>query len=143
MKKRLSIVTVLTVLANACLLAQNVTGKIIDERLTPIPYVSCVLQDASDSSYVSGTVSATDGHFRIPAQDGREFILQLSYMGYEDVRKICKAGDLGTIVLKEDSKALNEVTITGHRIVHKANGYTINLKNDKMVKGKQDRKSVV
>lgn len=137
MKKRLSIVTVLTVLANACLLAQNVTGKIIDERLTPIPYVSCVLQDASDSSYVSGTVSATDGHFRIPAQDGREFILQLSYMGYEDVRKICKAGDLGTIVLKEDSKALNEVTITGHRIVHKANGYTINLKNDKMVKGKQ------
>lgn len=137
MKKRLSIVAVLTVLANACLLAQNVTGKIVDEQQEPIAYVSCVLQDASDSSYVSGTVSATDGHFKIPAQDGREYILQLSYMGYEDVRKTCMVGDLGVIVLKEDVQALNEVTVTSHRIEHKANGYTINLKNDKMVKGKQ------
>ena len=37
--------------------AQNITGKVADEQQAPIPYASCVLMNASDSTFVAGAVS--------------------------------------------------------------------------------------
>ncbi len=117
-------------------MGQAVTGTIVDENSNPIPSVNCVLL-GSDSIFIDGSISENNGQFMIPASNDKNYILSVSCIGYESILKECKAGNMGTIVMKENTQMLNEVAIIGKRIRHKSNGYTINLKNDNLSKGKQ------
>ena len=120
------------------IMAQDIIwGKVVDENKNPLPYVSVVLQHVQDSSYVSGVTSDVEGVFRLPVQSDREYALLVSYIGYVTVRKACKAGNVGTIVMKEDAVMLEEVNVIASRIRHNANGYTVNLRSSDIVKGKQ------
>jgi len=93
---------------------QNIKGKVVDAQHRPLPYVSCMLQ-AADSTNISGTVSDVHGSFVLPVREEREYIVQLSYLGYETYSVRCKAGDLGTIVLKEDLQMVDEVVVVGEK----------------------------
>ena len=50
--------------------AQNIQGVVVDEQQRPLPYVSCVLM-TTDSSFVAGTISRTDGRFELPAEEAK------------------------------------------------------------------------
>ena len=65
MKKLFSVALVLvaTMFANMAI-AQNITGKVLDEQNQPFPYVNVLLQKA-DSSYIAGTITAEDGTFTL------------------------------------------------------------------------------
>lgn len=119
------------------LVAQIISGKVVDSQNNPLPYVSVVLQNVQDSSYVCGTTTDSEGLFTLQIQEDIEYTLFLSYMGYETVKTECRYGNLGTIVMKEDSKKLDEVVVLASRIQNDANGYTINLCSSKISKGKQ------
>ena len=119
------------------MIAQNMSGKVVDSQNNPLPYVSVVLQNVQDSSYVCGVATDTEGLFKFQIQEDMEYKLLLSYMGYETIKKVCKAGDLGTIVLKEDSKMLDEVAIVASRTQYDARGYMVNLCSSAIAKGKQ------
>lgn len=116
---------------------QSVVGKVVDGDRNPIPFVNCILLHATDSSYATGAVSDEAGNFRIPAQAGERYVLELSYIGYEAYGMPCIAGDVGVIALKEDARLLGEVVAIGKRIEHRASGYSVNLKNSELAKGKQ------
>ena len=117
-------------------MGQSITGQIVDEESNPIPSVNCVLL-SSDSVFITGSISENDGRFTISAQSGMNYILSISCVGYESISQACKAGNVGTIILKENTQMLSEVAIVGRRIKYKSNGYTINLKNESLAKGKQ------
>ena len=117
-------------------MGQSITGQIVDEKSNPIPSVNCVLL-SSDSVFITGSISGNEGRFTIPAQSGMDYILSISCIGYESISQACKAGNIGTIILKENTQTLSEVAIVGKRIKYKSNGYTINLKNESLAKGKQ------
>ena len=117
-------------------MGQTVTGRVVDEKSNPIPSVNCVLLNV-DSVFVTGSISENDGRFSIPAQSDKDYILSISCIGYESTSRPCKANNLGTIVLKENTQMLSEVAIVGKRIKYKSNGYAINLKNESLAKGKQ------
>ena len=119
------------------LIAQNILGKVVDNQNNPLPYVSIVLLGTQDSSYIYGVATDTDGLFVLPVRDNQDYTLLVSYIGYETVKKVCRAGNLGTIVMKEDSKMLDEVVVVASRIQHDATGYTINLRSSDIAKGKQ------
>ncbi len=95
---------------------QNIKGKVVDEQQRPLPYVSCVLL-TTDSVFVAGTVSRTDGRFELPAEDAKSYLVQCSYLGYETYTVSCQVGDLGTIVLKEDAQLVDEVIVAGEKPV--------------------------
>jgi hypothetical protein len=96
-------------IANAQL---RIYGKIVDAEQRPIFGVSCVLLNLPDSTQVAGTASDLDGHFELEAKEDKEYILQLSFIGYEKRSLICKAGNLGDIALIEDALLLDEVVVT-------------------------------
>ena len=61
--------------------AQNITGKITDEKLAPIEFVNVVLLNSADSSFVDGVVSDSEGKFSMPAHNGiQKYILLLPLM---------------------------------------------------------------
>ena len=136
--KRYLLLILLCIYSICRIMAQDIiSGKVVDENRSPLPYVSVVLQHVQESSYVCGVTSDTEGVFRLPVQPDREYALLVSYIGYTTVRKTCKVGNVGTIVMKKDVTMLEEVNVIASRIRHKANGYTVNLRSSDIVKGKQ------
>ena len=94
------------------IIAQNITGKITDEKLDPIEFVNVVLLNSADSSFVDGVVSDSEGKFSMPAHNGiQKYILSISYVGYKTTTRKIVSADLGNIVLHEEAKALNEVVV--------------------------------
>ena len=142
--KRYLFVILLCICSMCRIMAQDIiSGKVVDENKNPMPYVSVVLQHVQDSSYVCGVTSDAEGGFRLPVQSDREYALLVSYIGYVTVRKACKAGNVGTIVMKEDAVMLEEANVIASRIRHNANGYTVNLRSSDILKGKQSTDALV
>lgn len=118
-------------------MAQHVSGKVVDDKNKPLPYVSVMLRNVQDSLFVGGVATNPEGLFSISAKDGNDYILSLSYVGYKPVEKSCRAGNVGTIVMQENAAMLKEVSVVASRTRHDAEGYTVNLRSSEIVKGKQ------
>ena len=84
----------------------DVTGVVRDEQGEPLIGVSVVLEGTTQ-----GTITDFDGQFVLSAQEGQ--ILEISYMGYRTERVKVGKGAL-TVVLSEDTKALDEVVVVGY-----------------------------
>ena len=136
-KKMVLLVVMFLGCATELLMAQNISGKVVDEKNNPLPYVSVVLQNVQDSSYVGGVATNPEGLFTLRVKADVEYALSISYIGYETVNRTCKAGDIGTIFMKEDVMMLKEVCVIASRTQHDANGYTVNLRSSEIAKGKQ------
>ena len=56
-------------------IAQNITGRIIDEQSQPMPFANVVLVNRVDSAYVAGAVTKDDGTFSISTdkQDSQRY----------------------------------------------------------------------
>lgn len=142
-KKLVSFVFVFLGCAIESLMAQEISGKVVDEKNNPLPYVSIVLQSAQDSSYVNGVATNTEGMFSLATKANAEYLLLVSYIGYETINKVCRVGDVLTIVMKEDAKMLDEVSVVTSRTQHNANGYTVSLRSSEITKGKQSSDALV
>ena len=91
-------------------MAQSISGRVVNENNEPMPYVSVVLQAAVDSSYVGGIATNGNGEFTLNAENGIEYQLQVSYIGYKSVTMNCQVGNVGTIVMKVDNTMIDEVS---------------------------------
>ena len=86
----------------------DVSGKVIDEQGTPLPFVNVVLLSMPDSTFVQGAVTNEKGEFRI-LTDKSEGLLRLTCIGYESL--YVKAANGLTITMREDTQLLGEVTV--------------------------------
>ena len=110
--------------------AQNITGKVEDLGKHPIPNVAVVLYKTIDSSYIAGTITSEDGSFTLhKTSTNCQLFLRVSSLGYKSEARTIAEDSLGTIMLAEDSKMLEGVTVIGNRIVNNANGYSLQLQN--------------
>ena len=101
------------------------TGRIVDENHQPFPYANVVLLSLPDSAFVTGSVSADDGTFRLNAVcDNR--LIRVSSIGYTTLYKRCAGQDLGTLQLSPDAQLLGEVVV-------KADLPKVRLKGDAQV----------
>lgn len=92
------------------MMAQNISGKIVDAKGEPLAFANVVLLYRQDSVFVKGTVSGEDGRFTIdsPCNGG---IIKVTSVGYKTIFKDCKGENVGVIKMEEDSKMLGEVVI--------------------------------
>lgn len=101
----------LLLLSSESIFAQDITGRITDSQHRPIAGVDCVLLHLSDSTQVAGMTTNAEGQFSLPVKDQKEYILQLSSVGYKKICKVCKAGNIGDVVMREDATQLKEVVV--------------------------------
>jgi|GEM_PF-4709191 len=93
-------------------MGQNYYGVLKNKQGENLSYISVVLKDCKDSSFVSGTVSDENGSFVINSQHRKCYLL-LSGIGYNDYKISLekKQGDsinLGTIILEPNEKMLKK-----------------------------------
>lgn len=96
--------------------AQNISGKVVDERGAAVSYVTVALLEASDSSFVTGVIAGDDGSFTMAGQaDNR--LVKVSGVGYRTV--ILSAATDMSILLHPSEQSMKEVTVTASRPVFK------------------------
>ena len=83
--------------------SQNeLSGKLTDLNNDPLAYANVILLNAQDSvSVVKGTVSEEDGSFLLKDIKDDNYVLKITYVGYEDLlKKIRVKGDTNLKTLK-------------------------------------------
>lgn len=107
-----------------------IKGRVIDQQGTPVPYATVAVYMAADSSVVDGITTKADGTFYLEIPKGTYYVT-ISFISYEtttipNVVVDKSTVDLGDIILKTNSQALDEVVVQGERTV-------MELKLDKRV----------
>lgn len=92
------------------MMAQNISGKIVDAKGEPLAFANVVLLNRQDSAFAKGAVSGENGFFSIdsPCNGG---IIKVTSVGYKTIFKDCKGENVGVIKMEEDSKMLGEVVV--------------------------------
>ncbi len=94
--------------------ADTFTGRVVDETHAPAPFVNVVMLNASDSAFVAGTTTDTDGRFTLTGNATRP-IVKITYLGYKALVLDAAGNDLGTIALEPEATMLSEVVVKGQR----------------------------
>jgi hypothetical protein len=101
----------------------NITGTVADSLGRPLVSATVMIMKAADSTLVNFAPSNDRGFFEMRRVEQGEFILQVSYLGYQTISRPLQltAGlpetiDLGTLTLLESVTDLGQVTVTEERI---------------------------
>lgn len=122
----------------------SLSGQVADGKGAPLPYATIALLKAEDSTLATSIISSKDGKFSLTAPQGGRYLLRFTAIGFmqqtTDVFEVTGAGfskDFGSITLKEDSKAMKEVSVTALRptIIQKADRMVVNVEGSAMVAG--------
>ena len=92
--------------------AQNLTGKVINEKNKPLAYANVILQ-TEDSVFLAGTTTDLDGKFELNLHEKTKLI-NFSFVGYTSVVKEIIQNNLGEIQLLPDAQLLGEVVVKGY-----------------------------
>lgn len=104
----------------------KITGTVVDQNGEPIIGVNVVQKGTA-----KGTITDIDGRFTLDCPIGS--LLTISFIGYQQLQ--VKASDNMKVVMKEDSKMLDEVVIVGYGIVKKSDltGSVAQIKSDELL----------
>ena len=122
-KMKRIILSMLCLTACISLMAQNISGKLVDEAQQPLPYANVVLQTV-DSAFVTGTTTGEKGEFKLQKIVAGDYRLAISSIGYQSLylslQGFERTADVGTLTLADASQELGEVTVTASSRVSRA-----------------------
>ena len=107
MNKTIVTIILCVVVSAYNLVAQTITGKVVDEFDAPLAYTNVILQ-ASDSTYLVGTVTDTTGRFVIPGRADAVRV-QVSFIGYKPEYRTLD--NLEIIKLTPDTEVLGKAVV--------------------------------
>ena len=110
MKEKVIFTTALCLSAMTPMMAQNITGKVMNSKGEPLAFANVVLLNRTDSAFVKGAVSGEDGSFVIDSSCNGG-IIKVTSVGYKTICKDCTGENVGIIKMEEDSKMLGEVVV--------------------------------
>ena len=120
MKTRVLFVALAIVSAGASYAQNKVNGTVID-RTDNSKLIGVNVTLSNDSGQVAGTTTDSNGKFTLNAEKG-DYILELSYIGYETIRMALTVNDnthIGTIQMQEGATELSEVVVENQAIIQK------------------------
>ena len=126
--------------------AQKITmsGLVMDGELNePLTGAAVVLLQPKDSALVVGVSSDLEGKFKLPEVKSGNYILRISYMGFQSyfrnitLSKKNKDVNLGTVTLQVDRKMLKEAEVTAKlaQLEMKADTFVYNAEAFRMPEG--------
>ena len=110
-------------LSSNFLIAQNggeITGIIIDsQNKQPIEFATVAVKGNKTQNTITGTLSREGGKFSV-ITDSLDVYIEISFMGYgskaiKEISFVNGKADLGTILLSENEKLLDEITVVGEK----------------------------
>ncbi|MDL2277213.1 carboxypeptidase-like regulatory domain-containing protein [Parabacteroides sp. OttesenSCG-928-G07] len=110
-------------IANSLFAQQSVfKGQIIDANdENPVAFANVLLL-TPDSTFITGTTSDLDGYFELKDASQENYLLSVSFIGYDTAWKPVTSGDdenSTKIKLRQSSISLNEVTIQASSVIQK------------------------
>lgn len=120
MKTRVLFVALAIVSAGASYAQNKVNGTVID-RTDNSKLIGVNVTLSNDSGQVAGTTTDSNGKFTLNAEKG-DYILELSYIGYETIRMALTVNDnthIGTIQMQEGATELSEIVVESQAIIQK------------------------
>lgn len=113
MKKHRIMLMTAALLASQAMWAQqkNLSGTVVDSQGEPIIGATVKVPGSA-----TGAITDLDGHFSITVNPGTK--LEVSYVGMQTVS--LTAGDNMHVILKDDSKTLNDVVVIGYGVQKKS-----------------------
>lgn len=138
MKKVIFLFLVIMLSFNGVMHAQEVEGYVLDNQGKPVELASVAIL-TTDSTLVGGCITTADGQFKIKIPDkNKNVIVRTSHMSYENAFQT-KQVDNNPIKITLYPKAvgLNEITVSASRIVQNTMGYSVNLTDSPILKGKK------
>lgn len=120
MKTRVLFVALAIVSAGASYAQNKVNGTVID-RTDNSKLIGVNVTLSNDSGQVAGSTTDSNGKFTLNAEKG-DYILELSYIGYETIRMALTVNDnthIGTIQMQEGATELSEVVVESQAIIQK------------------------
>lgn len=97
--------------------AQEIKGKVVDDKGEAVAYANVVLMNRNDSTMVNGAVTGEDGTFVLKGGINGTF-LRISSVGYDTQYVNPDKTDLGTLTLTE-GQMLKEVTVKAMKPITK------------------------
>ncbi len=105
-------------------LAQNgeveITGTVIEpQSQQPVEFATVVVKGNKTQNAITGTTTAEDGTFFVRT-DVSDIFIEVSFIGFvtqtiKDIAIVDGKADLGTVMLSENEKVLDEITIMGEK----------------------------
>lgn len=114
------LLNILGLVFSAMLFSQTkYAGKVVDEEGEPIPFVNVMLLAEPDSLFVAGTITDSQGAYRVEAVGQSDYLLRFSALGYETIYSRAKEGP---VILSAVAYGLDEVSVAGKRPVYRMKG---------------------
>lgn len=98
----------------AILFAQRIDGRVTDVQGVGLPYVNISILSLPDSTFVVGTTTGEDGHFRLDIPVGNHTV-KITGLGYAAQYRACTPQDLARIVLQDADNQLGEAVVRAER----------------------------
>lgn len=112
------------------------TGKVVNTEQQPVEFATVVL--LTNEAQVCGTTTDTNGHFTLQATPG-SYLLTVQHLNYETYSNTIEISDrkeLGTIVLKNSTQAIEEVVVKAQLIRREADRFVVDVANSEVAVGK-------
>lgn len=110
MIKMKSLITAILAFVSLQAMAQEITGKIVDEKQQPVSFANIAVLSETDSTLLGGTISDENGAFKLEKLE-KGNILKTSFVGYRTCYTHYTEQAHITITLESDSKMLQEVVV--------------------------------
>ena len=117
------------------IMAQGISGKVMDGKEQPVDGVAVILQTL-DSVYVDAVVTDTLGDFRLNHPLDQSYRLIFQHILYNMVEKEITTANVGTVVLEEKDYQLAEITVKGERPQVKLEGGKLTYDVPQLMKDK-------
>jgi outer membrane receptor protein involved in Fe transport len=122
LKKSLILLLLLAVLhcAQAQVNKVSVSGQVSSlPKMEMLPFVNVILKTEKDSTFVTGTITASDGRFTLTDIAPGNYVLEYAFLGFQTLKSPIIVGalsaylELGVIEMSEDVQILQAITVTG------------------------------
>ncbi len=116
----------------------SISGKVIDQNNTTVPYANVILKEKEGNTPPKGTVTDENGNYKFENISSNTYQIEISVLGFKiEKSKEFKLDSNKTInfTLKEESQTLNEVVIKSKRPIIKqtAEKLIVDLEKTEMV----------
>jgi len=96
----------------------HLSGIVLDEKEKAIDYATVSIYPIADSMNIQGVATEATGTFQISNLKSNQYTVVIQMLGFQDWEKeIDLKGDLylGKIILKNDTKVLEEINVVAER----------------------------
>ena len=111
MNTKMKTLLLIALFFSSIMASQTITGKVTD-KTDIIPFANVIVKNTTQK-IIAGTTTDDNGFFEVKINQGN-YNIEISYLGYKSFKKeifVTKNINIGTIVLKENAQALDEIVV--------------------------------